>query len=243
VIVLDGAGPPTPEEKPMSEPTRWAGVAAAAATIAVMAAGCGSSSSGLASKTPSQIVAAAESAIKGATSYEISGSGTTSTGVTSFDLKVVGADISGSFVLNGVTIAMVEVASNIYIKAPASFYTAKGASAAGAELLGGVWVEITAGSSYASNFSSLSNITDIPSKLSSTTATFTSDGTGTVDGQSVVFLKDTTSGDIVAIATSGPAYPLQLKETGSTPGTYDVSNWNSVATFTAPPNPVKLPSA
>lgn len=226
----------------MSEPTRWAGVAAAGVTIAVMAAGCGSSSS-LTSKTPSQIVAAAESATKSATSYEISGSGTTSTGVNSFDLKVVGADISGSYVLNGATVDMVKVASNIYIKAPASFYTAEGASAAGAELLGGVWVEITAGSSYASNFSSLSNITDIPSKLSSTTATFTSDGTGTVDGQSVVFLKDTTSGDIVAIATSGPAYPLQLKETGSTAGTYDLSNWNSVATFTAPPNPVKLPSA
>jgi hypothetical protein len=226
----------------MPEPTRWAGVAAAAVTIAVMAAGCGSSSS-LASKTPSQIVAAAESAIKGATNYEVSGSGTTSTGITSFDLKVVGTNISGSFVLNGASIDMVEVASNIYIKAPASFYAAKGASAAGAELLGGAWVEITAGSSYASNFSSLSNITDLPSKLSSTTATFTSDGTGTVDGQSVVFLKDTTSGDVVAIATSGPAYPLQVKETGSTPGTYDLSNWNSVATFTAPPNPVKLPSA
>jgi hypothetical protein len=219
-------------------------VAAAAVTIAVMAAGCGSSSSSsLASKTPSQIVAAAESAIKGATSYEVSVSGTTSTGVTSFDLKVVGADISGSYVLNGASIDMVEVASNIYIKAPASFYTAEGASAAGAALLVGVWVEITAGSSYASDFSSLSTITDLPSKLSSTTDTFTSDGTGTVDGQSVVFLKDTTSGNVVAIATSGPAYPLQVKETGSTSGTYDLSNWNSIATFTAPPNPVKLPSA
>ena len=228
----------------MPEPTRWAGVAAAAVTIAVMAAGCGSSSSSsLASKTPSQIVAAAESAIKGATNYEVSGSGTTSTGITSFDLKVVGANISGSYVLNGASIDMVKVASNIYIKAPASFYTAEGASATGAALLGGVWVEITAGSSYASNFSSLSNITDLPSKLSSTTATFTSDGTGTVDGQSVVFLKDTTGGDVVAIATSGPAYPLQVKETGSTAGTYDLSNWNSIATFTAPPNPVKLPSA
>lgn len=232
----------------MSEHTRWAGVAAAAATIAVMAAGCGNGSSSgsgsnsLASKTPSQIVAAAESAIKGATSYEISGSGTTSTGVTSFDLKVVNADISGSFVLNGATIAMVEVASNIYIKAPASFYTAAGASAAGAGLLGSAWVEIPASSSYASDFSSLSNITDLTSKLSSTTDTFTSDGTGNVDGQSVVFLKDATNGDVVAIATSGPAYPLQVKETGgSTAGTYDLSNWNSVATFTAPPNPVTLP--
>jgi hypothetical protein len=212
------------------------------AAAAALATGCGSSSSSLASKTPSQIVAAAESATKGATSYEISGSGGSS-GVTSFDLKVVGADISGSYTLSGATVDLIDISSNIYIKAPASFYTGEGASAAGAALLGGVWVEIPASSSYASDFSSLSNITDIPSKLSSTSATFTSDGTGTVDGQSVVFLKDTTGGDVVAIATSGPAYPLQVKETGSTAGTYDLSNWNSIATFTAPPNPVKLPSA
>ena len=225
----------------MSEPTRWAGVAAVAATIAVMATGCGSTASSLASKTPSQILAAAVSATKGASSYEISGSGSTSTGVSSFDLKVVGADISGSFVMSGATVDMVEIASNIDIKAPASFYTAAGASATGSALLTGVWVEITAGSSYASDFSSLSNTTDISSKLSSTT-TVTSDGTGTVDDQPVVFLKDP-SGDVLGIATSGPAYPLQVKETGSTAGTYDLSNWNSVATFTAPPNPVKLPSA
>jgi hypothetical protein len=227
----------------MSEHTRGVSVATAAATIAVMAAGCGSSSSSgsVASKTPSQIVAAAESAIKGATSYEVRSSGTPSTGVTSFDLKVVGADISGTYTLNGSTVDLLEVASTIYIEAPASFYTAEGASAAGAALLGGAWVKIPASSSYASDFSSLSNITDLPSKLSTTTDTFTSDGTGTVDGQSVVFLKDTTNGNVVAIATSGPAYPLQVKETGSTAGTYDLSNWNSIATFTAPPNPVNLP--
>jgi hypothetical protein len=211
------------------------------AAAAALATGCGSSSSSLASKTPSQIVAAAESATRGATSYEISGSGGSS-GVTSFDLKVVGADISGSYTLSGATVDLIDISSNIYIKAPASFYTGEGASAAGAALLGGVWVEIPASSSYASDFSSLSSITDIPSKLSTTTATFTSDGTSTVDGQSVVLLKDT-SGDVVAIATSGPAYILQLTSTGTDAGTYDFSNWNSVPAITAPPNPVTLPSA
>jgi hypothetical protein len=222
----------------MSKHPRWAGVATASATIAVMAAGCGSSSSSLVSKTPSQILAAAEAAIKGATSYEISGSGGSS-GITGFDLKVVGTDISGSYTLSGTTVDLLDVASTICIKAPVAFYTAEGASAAGAALLGGVWVEIPASSSYASKFSSLSNITDISSKLT-TTATFTSDGTGTVNGQSVVLLKDS-SGDVVGIATSGTPYPLQLTSTGSNAGTYDLSNWNSLATFTAPPNPVTLP--
>lgn len=226
----------------MSKRMRWAGAAGAAAAIALLAAACGASSNGVAAKTPAQIVAAAELAIKGATSYEVSSSGTSGTSVTSFDLKVVGADISGTYTLNGSTVDLLVVASTIYIEAPASFYTAEGASAAGAARLGGAWVEIPAGSSYSSDFSSISNITDLPSKLPSTTDTFTSDGTGTVEGQPVVFVKDTTSGNVVAIATSGPAYPLQVKETGSTAGTYDLSNWNSVATFTAPPNPLTLPS-
>ncbi len=209
----------------------------------LLAAACGASSNGVAAKTPAQRCRGGGGAgHQGRDHYEVSSSGTSGTSVTSFDLKVVGADISGTYTLNGSTVDLLVVASTIYIEAPASFCTAEGASAAGAARLGGAWVEIPAGSSYSSDFSSISNITDLPSKLPSTTDTFTSDGTGTVEGQPVVFVKDTTSGNVVAIATSGPAYPLQVKETGSTAGTYDLSNWNSVATFTAPPNPLTLPS-
>ncbi|MGP8162149.1 MAG: hypothetical protein ACLQGJ_13165 [Candidatus Dormibacteria bacterium] len=217
------------------------GAMAVVAVAAALAAGCGSSSSSLASETPSQILAAAVSATKGATSYEISSTGSFGSGVTGFDLKVVGTSISGTYVLSGSTVDLVDVAGNIYIKAPASFYTGEGATSGEAALLAPEWVEIPASSSYASDFSSLSNFTDISSQLTPS-GTVTSNGTGTVNGQAVVILKDT-SGDTLAIATSGPAYPVQTKETGSTAGTFNFSTWNSVPAITAPPNPLTLPSS
>jgi hypothetical protein len=224
----------------MWERSRYVG-AVAASGFAIIAAACGGGGSSVASETPAQVLAAAVSATKGATSYEISGTGSFSGGISSFDLKVVGTSISGSFVTSGAAIQLVELADNIYIKAPASFYTAAGASSAGAALLAAAWVEIPAGSSYSSDFSSLSNFSDVSSQLADA-GTVTSDGTGTVNGQSVVFIKDT-GGTVLAVASSGTAYPVQVKETGTTAGTYDLSNWNSIPTVTAPPNPLQLPSS
>jgi hypothetical protein len=223
----------------MSERIRYASVTAAAA-VALMAGACGGGSS-LASETPSQVLAAAVSATKSATSYEISGSGSFTSGVSGFDLKVAGTSIDGSFVMSGATIDLAEVSGNIYVKAPASFYAAAGASATQSALLAAGWVEITSGSSYAGDFSSLSNFTDISSQLSAA-GTVTSDGTGTVNGQSVVLIKNA-SGTVLAVASSGTAYPVQVKETGANAGTYNLSNWNSIATITAPPNPLTIPSS
>jgi len=236
------AGASALEGRPMSERLRWASLAAVAATLTITAAACGgSSSSGLSSESPSQVLAAAVAATKAATSYEVGSAGSFSGGISSFDLKVKGTSISGSFVMNGATIQLVEVADNVYIKAPASFYTAAGASSAGAVLLGAAWVEITAGSSYSSDFSSLSNLTDVSSQLANA-GTVTSDGTGTVDGQSVVFIKNA-GGTVLAVASSGTAYPVEVKETGASAGTYNLSNWNSIPAVTAPPNPLQLPSS
>ena len=74
------------------------------------------------------------------------------------------------------------------------------------------WVEAPAGSSTASDFSGLSSLTDVSSTLKNH-GTLAAGGTGTVDGQAVVFVKDTTNGGTLAVATSGPAYPVQLSQT------------------------------
>jgi hypothetical protein len=215
------------------------GAMAVTALATALTAGCGSSS--LASESPSQILAAAVSATKSASSYEISGTGNFGNGVTSMDFKVAGKNLSGSIVINGSTIDLVEVTDNIYMKAPASFYTSEGTSSSDASILASTWVEATSGSSVASDFSSLADITDVSSELTAS-GKVTSEGTGTVNGQSVVLLKDS-AGNILAIATSGPAYPVQVKATGSTSGVLNLSNWNSIPAITAPPNPMKIPGS
>jgi hypothetical protein len=220
---------------------RWAVAAGAAVAIASLAA-CGSSSNGVATKTPAQILAAAVSATSAATSYEIAGTGAFVDGVTSLDFKVAGSNLNGSFVVAGSTVDVMEIAGNIYLKAPSAYYEYEGESATRSAILENVWVEATAGSKVANDFSSLSAFFAISSDLSAASAV-TAGGTGTVDGQPVVILK-TADGTTIDIATTGPAYPVQVTTTtGSSPATYTLSNWNSVAAFTPPPNPILIPSS
>jgi hypothetical protein len=51
-----------------------------------------------------------------------------------------------------------------------------------------------------------------------------------------------TDGSTVDIASSGPAYPVRVTTTGSDAAVYSLSNWNGVGAFTAPPNPILIPS-
>ena len=210
---------------------RWAGAAVAVAALA----GCGTSS--LASETPSQILAAATSATRHASGYEVTSTGDLPDSITSLDLRVAGAEYRGTLVVAGVTINVMQVAGNVYVSAPAAYYTSAGESSVQAAALNGVWVEGAAGSKVANDFSAR---LDISSDLSST-GTVTADGTGNVDGQPVVILK-ATDGSTVDIASSGPAYPLRVTTTGSDAAVYSLSNWNGVGAFTAPPNPILIPS-
>jgi hypothetical protein len=209
----------------------------AVAAVASLA-GCGTSS--LASETPSQILAAATSATKNASGYEVTSSGDFPDSITSLDLRVAGAEYRGTFVVAGVTIHVMQVAGNVYVSAPAAYYTDAGESSATAADLNDVWVEGAVGSKVANDYLALSARLDISSDLSST-GTVTADGTGTVDGQPVVSLK-ATDGSTVDIASSGPAYPVRVTTTGADATVYNLSNWNGIGTFTPPPNPILIPS-
>jgi hypothetical protein len=209
--------------------------------MAILAAACGSSSNDVTSKTPAQVLAAVVSATSAATSYQITGTGNFVDGVRSLDFKVARSNLNGSFVLAGSTVDVMQIAGNVFIKAPAAYYLYEGETAARAAILDNAWVEATAGSKVANDFSSLSGFFDISSDLSSA-GTVTSGGTGNVDGQSVVILK-VADGTSVDIATSGPAYPVQVSTTGSSAAMYNLSDWNGIAGFTPPPNPILIPAS
>lgn len=216
----------------------WAGAVVAAAVAAMLIAACGGA--GLASESPSQILAAARTAVDNAGSYEISGTGDFGSGIDRLDFKIVGADLNGTFGEGASTIDVIVLDGDVYLKAQAAYYTADGVSAAEAATLASTWVEATAGSAVAGDFSSLSALTDVAAELPST-STLTSKGTGRVDGQSVVILANPGDGTTLAVATSGTAYPVQMRKTGSATTTFDLFNWNALTPFTAPPNPLTLP--
>ncbi len=224
---------------------RW--LAVGLVVVVVLAAAIGTylvtRPSGLASETPNQIVQAAMRAVNNASGFEASATGNFGNGVTAFDFKVHGTDLDGTVTLNGNVVDLDLIGGDVYFKAPAAFWTAEGLSAAAAAQLADQWVEEPAGSSEASDFSGLSSLTDVSSTLENHGA-LAAGGTGNVDGQAVVFVKDTTDGGTLAVATSGPAYPLQLSQTkGSGTGVLTYSNWNAVPASPCRPAPSPYPAA
>jgi hypothetical protein len=219
-----------------------------AATAAILVAGCsGDSRSGsagpgqLASETADQIVHAAQSATSGISGYEIKGSGDFGNGLSAFEFQVHGKNLEGSLTLKGHGCELDRVDGNIYLNGPQSFWSAEGLNGIEASLLANQWVEAPAGSAAAGEFSQLSTLTDISSDLSQH-GTLVHDGTGTVNGQPVVLVKDTSDGSVLAVDTSGPAYPARLTRSGSSATTVEFSDWTAVPEITPPPQPLVLPN-
>jgi len=216
---------------------RIAGVVATA-TAAALTVACGSA--GLASETPAQIYHAAASATDHVSGYEAAGEVAVAGSTVTFDFEVHGADFAGSFVLDGSTIRVLAVRGTFYVDAPEAALQADfGISSVEALLLANRWVEVP--SSESSDFADLTSVTDIAAQLAHH-GTLTAGGTSTIDGQRVVLVKDGTD-SVLAVATSGPAYPVRITATGSGAGHADFSNWNSIAAVTPPPSPIILPGS
>ena len=66
---------------------------------------------------------------------------------------------------------------------------------------------------------------------------FVTEGTATVNGQTVANYRDTTTGDgdlVLSVPATGPALPVQDVETGSTPGSMKFT-WNQPTKVSGPP--------
>jgi hypothetical protein len=215
-----------------------AGVRSAAIAAAALTAACGSV--GLASETPAQIYQAAASATAQVSGYEATGEVAVAGANVTFDFKVHGSDFAGSFVLDGNSIQVLAVRGTFYIDAPeAALATDFGISSVEAALLAGRWVEVP--KSESADFTDLTSVTDIAAQLAHH-GSLTAGGTAVTDGQQVVLVHDG-SDSVLAVATSGPAYPVRITATGAGAGHADFSNWNGIAAVTAPPNPIILPGS
>jgi hypothetical protein len=217
---------------------RIAGVVAAATAATALTAACGSGAR--ASETPAQIYQAAASATAKVSGYEAAGEVAVAGSKVTFDFKVHGSDFAGSFVLDGSTIQVLAVQGTFYIDAPeAALTTDFGISSVEAALLADRWLKVP--SSESADFTDLTSVTDIAAQLAHH-GSLTAGGTATIDGQQVVLVHDG-SDSVLAVATSGPAYPVRITATGSSAGRADFSNWNGIAAVTAPPSPVSLPGS
>jgi hypothetical protein len=216
----------------------WLGSIAAALALA----GCGSSSSGngVASKSPAQILEAAMKAAKSAATMHVSGTMSDEGQPVSLDLELeAGKGGKGTIALEGLSVRLVQINGAVYMNGSEAFYRHVAGSAA-AQLLRGKWLKAPASDA---NFASLASLTDLDKLIGSTLAAhgaLVAAGTGMVRGQNVVGVTDKTKGGTLYVATTGPAYPLEIAKSGSSGGTIVFERWNKPVTLEAPVGAINI---
>lgn len=216
----------------------------AAVLAAALLSGCGGSSSssgnGLESKSPEEVVAAAKTAAKGASSVHISGSIVSEGKPISLDMELLaGKGGKGHLSVEGLGIEIVAVEKAFYMNGSSAFYRKIGGPAA-AQLLQGKWLKAP---TNGGEFASLEQLTNLATLLDTTLAShgkLVGAGTTTVNGQKAVGVTDTTKGGTLYVAATGTPYPLQISKSGTGSGSITFDRWNEPVTITAPANAINI---
>jgi hypothetical protein len=204
--------------------------------------GCGSSSSGngVATKTPTEILAATEAIAEAATFVHVAGTiGGVATPIT-FDLDLqAGRGGRGQLTESGLGFELIQLAGTVYIKGSAAFYRHIGGTAT-AQLLEGKWLRAPTSNA---EFASLGALTDLHSLIKKALAnhgTLVKGPVTTVDGQKAVGISDSSKGGTLYVATTGPPFPIEVSETGANGGRISFSRWNKPVSVLAPANAIDI---
>jgi hypothetical protein len=204
--------------------------------------GCGSTSSGnsIASKSPTQIVAAAKAAADGAATVHVSGTVRSEAKPLTIDMELVnGKGGRGRITLDGTSINLVRVGGSVYINGSQAFYR-RIAGPAAARLLQGKWLKAPEKSG---NFASLASLTDLAKLIDTTLVShgkLARDGTKTVDRQKVVAVTDVSQGGTLYVATAGSPFPIEIVKDGGSGGKITFDRWNKPVSLAAPPNAINI---
>lgn len=201
-------------------------------------AGCGSSSgpssNGESSKTGPQVVKDAAAALGASSAAHIAGTVSDSGKAEKVDLQLQTDGTSGTLDISGVPVSIVAVGGALYIKAPASFYTAQKATPAAAAKVANRWVKGPA----STDISSLS-LAGLAKSLPEPDAGTTIENkvtTGTLHGQKVVIVRES-DGSLLYVAATGKPYPLRAVNSASSkagPGDATFSAFGQHMTLKAP---------
>jgi hypothetical protein len=208
--------------------------------VAVALSGCGggSSGNGIASKSPTQIVAAMTKALKTVKSVHVAGSIHASGRIT-LDLTLTSHNgAKGSISQNALSFKLISVGGNVYIfggKAFLSHFSGK----AGAQLFTGKWLEAKATGTFA-QLGSLTDLHSLFNQLLISHDTLLKGATKTIRGQKVVGLHDKAQGGTLYVATTGQPYPIQISKGGTQGGTINFTGYNQPVTIKAPKGAINL---
>lgn len=198
--------------------------------VSLAVAGCGgSSSNGVASRPPAQILQTTIAAMKAAKSVHLGGTIIQSGKTINVDMTIYSnGDVAGTFSENGPSVGIVKIGSTDYVKTTGSFYQSQGVSSQIAGLMANKWIEIPDSSvGLGTSFSLLG----LANSITKNHTTVTGGKTSTVNGQPVVSVISPGNGTLY-VATTGTAYPVEITR-GST-GTVTFTKWDQAKIPTAP---------
>jgi hypothetical protein len=204
--------------------------------------GCGNSAStnGISAKRPAEALAVAKAAADAASSVHVSGSAVAGGSPITLDLDLLaGQGGRGRVSANGLSFELIHLGNIVYIKGSSAFYQHVGGAAA-AQLLRGRWLKAPAA---VGSFASLASLTDLHQLVDTTLAvrgTPTRGASVTVGKQKAMAVTNPGDGGTVYIATTGPAYPVAVTETGASAARIVLDRWNEPVALAAPANALDI---
>ncbi len=210
---------------------------------AALIAGCSSSSSssnGIASKTPAEILAAARAAGARAATVHVAGSILSAGAPISLDMELV-ADKGGAgrLTLGGLDLQLIDVDRAVYINASAAFYR-RFVGALAAKLLPGKWLKGPAARGPLASFAALTDLSKVIDSALGAHGALSRAPSRTIDGREAVGVVDRTAGGTLYVATTGTPYPLAIVRDGAHGGTVSFDRWNKPVSLTVPANAVSV---
>jgi hypothetical protein len=216
---------------------------AALAIVALLAVGCGGSSStgnGVGAKSATEILEATKLAASEATSVHIAGSLVSGGKPITLDMELLaGKGGQGKIGQEGFTIDLVETGGFVYINGSAAFYRHVGGTAA-AQLLQGRWLKAPANSGELASLASLTNLSTLIDTALASHGTLTKGSTTTIAGQPAIAVNDTSKGGTLYVATTGKAYPLEIAKNGKESGKVVLDRWDNPVTLSAPKGAIEI---
>jgi hypothetical protein len=214
-----------------------------AALIAVAIAGCGgssSSSNGVSSKTPAEILAASKTAAEAASSVHVTGALSSNGAPIALNLSLVsGHGGRGRVSEAGLTFELIVIDNTVYIKGSPAFYGHFGGAAA-AQLFQGKWLKASVSSGELASLASITNFDRLLDETLASQGGLVKGATTSVSGVPVVELRDTSKNGSLYVATTGDPYPIEIVKRGSEAGRVSFTDWNAPVSLSAPASAIDL---
>jgi hypothetical protein len=196
--------------------------------------GCGGASgNGVASKSPTEILAASKAAASAASSVHLK----TTTGEVVLDVRLTQTGGSGSLKISALTLELLRIGDVLYVKGTAAAYKQLGITS---KVPPQAWVKVPPERS--AQLKAFADKSGQLNRLLSLEGPLTKGRTTSVEGQSVVEVKQVKKvyTRTLYVATNGKPYPVEIVLQGQVTGKTTFSEWDKPVTLTAPTNVIDL---